>query len=129
MRFKVQEGVLTCGPVSVCFNAFCKFHKLEKPDESFTQEQYLEWFMEFVQKNNISASYAVQEAMHSSKSTRKERKRAEAFFYREGSQRFKANQDKIRKCNYCDSKFISVGGSRKCDDCRQKTAEFYVHNQ
>lgn len=129
MKFKVQDNTITCGTVSVDLHAFCKFHKLDIPNSSFTQEDYLLWFMDFVQKTGTSASFAVQEAMHSSKSTRKERRRAESFFYREGSLRFRANRDKIRTCNYCDSKFISVGGARKCDDCRQKTAEFYVHNQ
>ena len=115
-----------CDSAITTVEKFCKFHKIEKPSEESTPDEYLTWFMSVVESKNLSAMFAVQETSEAyTAKLRKERVREQDFFKNKGTLRFRGNRDKLRSCNYCDSKFISVGGARKCVDCIDKTSDFY----
>lgn len=126
MRFSIKEGTIACDSAITTLEKFCTYHKVSMPSDSFNQEQYLIWFMDIIESKNLSAMFAVQETseLYTAK-LRKERVKEQEFFKSKGTLRFKGNKDKLRSCNYCDSKFISAGGARKCDDCIEKTSDFY----
>jgi hypothetical protein len=126
MRFSVKEGIITCDTAFTTIDKFCSYHKVNIPPPSLSQEEYLVWFMNIVESKELSAMFSVQETseVYTAK-LRKERTREQEFFKNKGTLRFKGNRDKLRVCNYCDAKFISVGGSRKCCDCIDKTSDFY----
>jgi hypothetical protein len=126
MRFSIKEGTILCDSAMTTVDKFCSYHKVAVPPSTYTQEEYLVWFMNIVESKNSSAMFAVQETSEAyTARLRKERVREQAFFKDKGTLRFRGNRDKLRCCNYCNSKFISVGGSRKCLDCIEKTSDFY----
>jgi len=126
MRFSIKEDTIMCDSATTTLERFCSYYKVSIPADNLSQEQYLIWFMNIIESKNLSAMFAVQETseMYTAK-LRKERVREQEFFRSKGTLRFKGNKDKLRSCNYCNAKFISVGGSRKCVDCIEKTSDFY----
>jgi hypothetical protein len=126
MRFTVKEGaVIVCSTASVRISDFCSHYGIPEPPIDLTQEEYLVWFMEFIEKKGLSVSFALKEAQERDPQTRKERAREDALFRLMGTRRYRGNRDKLRSCNLCDRKFISIAGTRKCDLCLNKTAEIY----
>lgn len=126
MRFAVKEdGVIVCSTASVPISDFCSHYGIPEPPTNLTQEEYLVWFMGFIEKKGLSVSFALREAQERDPYTRKERAREDEFFRLTGTRKYRGNRDTLRSCNLCDRKFISIAGTRKCDPCLSKTAEIY----
>lgn len=125
MKFEISEGNITLGSSVTTVEKFCKYHEVDYPSTENTHEDNIRWFMGVVESKKIPASFAVMDASDGAKKTKKFRAKELEFFKEKGMLRYAGNQDKSRHCNYCSSLFISIGGSRKCHECIEKTNHYY----